>query len=152
MTLRLNRSLQRLGGRARCSFLKATWLAAISLAAAGCSGPARPVMDPAQFKAYAAKDTEEMGAAMRQSVGKMIDRVKSRTVTSRGTEQATVNILALSGGGDYGAFGSGFLVGWGRVKDSQWQLPDFDAVTGVSTGAMIAPFAYIGTPEARETV
>jgi hypothetical protein len=47
--------------------------------------------------------------------------------------------LGLSGGGSGGAFGAGVLLGWtGEVR------PDFNLVTGVSTGAMIAPFAFAG--------
>ncbi|VTS06138.1 patatin-like phospholipase family protein [Tuwongella immobilis] len=50
------------------------------------------------------------------------------------------NYLALSGGGKYGAFTVGILKGW---TDSGTR-PTFDVVTGVSTGAMIATFAYLG--------
>jgi hypothetical protein len=48
--------------------------------------------------------------------------------------------LAVSGGGDNGAFGAGFLSGWTRTG----QRPEFKLVTGVSTGALIAPFAFLG--------
>ncbi len=48
--------------------------------------------------------------------------------------------LSLSGGGDNGAFGAGLLVGWSQ----RGTRPDFDLVTGVSTGALLAPFAYLG--------
>jgi len=48
--------------------------------------------------------------------------------------------LSLSGGGDNGAFGAGLLVGWTQ----QGSRPEFKLVTGVSTGALIAPFAYLG--------
>jgi hypothetical protein len=48
--------------------------------------------------------------------------------------------LAISGGGDDGAFGAGLLCGW---SDSG-RMPPFKLVTGVSTGAMIAPFAFLG--------
>ncbi|XSC45380.1 patatin-like phospholipase family protein [Bradyrhizobium sp. RDT10] len=51
-----------------------------------------------------------------------------------------VNILAISGGGDNGAFGAGLLVGWGDAGTR----PDFDLVTGVSAGALAAPFVYLG--------
>ena len=50
--------------------------------------------------------------------------------------------LALSGGGANGAFGSGFLNGWTRTGTR----PTFKIVTGVSTGALMAPFAFIGPP------
>jgi predicted acylesterase/phospholipase RssA len=52
----------------------------------------------------------------------------------------TANFLALSGGGDNGAFGAGLLCGWTETG----QRPQFRLVTGISTGALIAPFAFIG--------
>ena len=48
--------------------------------------------------------------------------------------------LAISGGGSDGAFGAGLLVGW----SARGTRPEFEAVTGVSTGALIAPFAFLG--------
>ncbi|HEV7165893.1 MAG TPA: patatin-like phospholipase family protein [Gammaproteobacteria bacterium] len=51
-----------------------------------------------------------------------------------------LNYLAISGGGDDGAFGAGFLSGW----SASGSRPDFAMVTGISTGALIAPFVFIG--------
>lgn len=51
------------------------------------------------------------------------------------------NYLMLSGGGAGGAFGAGLLIGWTKRGDR----PDFDLVTGVSAGSLIAPFAFIGS-------
>lgn len=48
--------------------------------------------------------------------------------------------LAVSGGGDNGAFGAGLLVGWSQTGNR----PEFKIVTGISTGALIAPFAFLG--------
>jgi len=48
--------------------------------------------------------------------------------------------LAISGGGDDGAFGAGLLVGWTAAGNR----PQFKGVTGISTGALIAPFAFLG--------
>ena len=50
------------------------------------------------------------------------------------------NLLALSGGGDNGAFGAGLLNGW----TTNGTRPEFLLVTGISTGALIAPFAFLG--------
>ena len=50
------------------------------------------------------------------------------------------NYLSLSGGGDDGAYGAGLLIGWAERGDR----PQFNLVTGISTGALIAPFAYMG--------
>jgi len=52
----------------------------------------------------------------------------------------TANYLALSGGGANGAFGAGLLNGWTDAGTR----PPFVIVTGISTGALIAPFAYMG--------
>ncbi len=49
--------------------------------------------------------------------------------------------LALSGGGGDGAFGAGLLVGWSAAGNR----PRFSIVTGVSTGALTAPFAFLGS-------
>ncbi len=48
--------------------------------------------------------------------------------------------LAVSGGGEDGAFGAGLLVGW----TAQGSRPEFKLVTGISTGALTAPFAFLG--------
>ena len=55
------------------------------------------------------------------------------------TKQPT--ILALSGGGADGAFGAGFLSGW----SARGSRPSFTIVTGASAGALIAPFAFLGS-------
>ena len=53
-----------------------------------------------------------------------------------------LNLLSLSGGGQNGAFGAGFLIGW---RESG-RRPQFDIVGGVSTGALLATHALLGTP------
>ena len=50
------------------------------------------------------------------------------------------NYLAISGGGAEGAYGAGLLVGWSDLGTR----PEFTMVTGVSTGALTAPFAFLG--------
>ncbi len=54
---------------------------------------------------------------------------------------ASASYLSVSGGGDNGAFGAGLLVGWSESGTR----PSFKLVTGVSTGALIAPFAFLGS-------
>ena len=54
-----------------------------------------------------------------------------------------VETLALSGGGSDGAFGAGVLAGW----TARGNRPEFEVVTGVSAGAIIAPFAFLGPSE-----
>jgi len=64
-----------------------------------------------------------------------------------------VSVLAVSGGGAWGAFSIGFIDGWGRHHDGRPATetdprpggrPKFDVVTGVSTGAMLAPVVFLG--------
>ncbi len=50
------------------------------------------------------------------------------------------NVLALSGGGSNGAFSAGVINAWTATGTR----PSFDIVTGISTGALIATFAYLG--------
>lgn len=56
------------------------------------------------------------------------------------TRLTPVYYLAVSGGGDNGAFGAGLMNGWTALGTR----PEFKMVTGVSTGALIAPFAFLG--------
>jgi predicted acylesterase/phospholipase RssA len=67
----------------------------------------------------------------------LIARRRARAAKSG---QPVSNLLALSGGADDGAFGAGFLVGWTRHGSRS----EFDLVTGISAGALLAPFAFLG--------
>jgi predicted acylesterase/phospholipase RssA len=60
--------------------------------------------------------------------------------------KGVINLLAISGGADDGAFGAGLLAGWSEAGSR----PQFDLVTGVSSGALIAPFAFIGKERDRQ--
>ena len=108
-----------------------------SLALSGCgtldrpTGPLRIAPDqivPAQDPRIGANDTAKLQALVAEVAGRI-----SRS--ERGQR-----ILALSGGGANGAYGAGVLVGWTERGDR----PTFDIVTGVSTGALAAPFAFLG--------
>jgi predicted acylesterase/phospholipase RssA len=67
-------------------------------------------------------------------------RSVARGVQARRGSDA-VTILAMSGGGADGAFGAGALAGLTRAGSR----PSFDVVSGVSAGALIAPYAFLGT-------
>jgi predicted acylesterase/phospholipase RssA len=64
-----------------------------------------------------------------------LERLRSSSKDGR------LQALVLSGGGAGGAFGAGALVGLSR----RHERPQYDLVTGVSTGALIAPFAFLGS-------
>jgi predicted acylesterase/phospholipase RssA len=68
--------------------------------------------------------------------------VKTEARLSSRTERhpPVSNLLAISGGAENGAFGAGLLVGWSDAGTR----PVFDLVTGVSSGALIAPFVFLG--------
>ena len=51
------------------------------------------------------------------------------------------NVIAFSGGGAYGAYSAGFMEGWTKSGTR----PEFDVVTGISTGSLIAPLAFLGS-------
>lgn len=71
-----------------------------------------------------------------------------------GPADQSQSVLALSGGSQHGAFGAGFLDGWRRSRPGQ-RLPEFDVVTGISTGSILATFAFLGDtdrPVARYSI
>lgn len=80
-------------------------------------------------------------ALSKSGIEEILNDIKSSVDANRITAKYDVaNYLSISGGGDNGAFGAGLLTGWTAHGDR----PKFDLVTGVSTGALIAPFAYLG--------
>jgi len=99
----------------------------------------------------------DVTARAKQSRGFMemlLKRAEAKVKAAEGgakAAQPTLDVLVISGGGDWGAFGAGVLKGWGRVT-GEFARPQFDVVTGVSTGAMIAPFAFLGDDESIERI
>ncbi len=67
-------------------------------------------------------------------------RAAMRPLSGAERHRPVSNLLAISGGAEDGAFGAGLLVGWSDAGTR----PVFDLVTGVSSGALIAPFAFLG--------
>ncbi len=84
----------------------------------------------------------------------LVERARLEYEESQATHgpEPTYDILVMSGGGQYGAFGAGFLKGWGEVPEPSMRRPRFDYVTGVSTGSLIAPFAFLGDDAEYERV
>jgi hypothetical protein len=83
---------------------------------------------------YSIKKT--LGAVLTQKVNQYKDS----------NESIPLNILTLTGGGSRGAFGTGLLIGWNDRGD----MPTFDIVTGISTGAVMAPFIFLGGDELKK--
>ncbi len=71
---------------------------------------------------------------------KLGERIRAELLKDAPPGRPERNVLCLSGGGSYGAFSAGVLVGW----TARGNRPCFDVVTGISTGALIAPFAFVG--------
>lgn len=66
--------------------------------------------------------------------------LKARAKARKATGSPLSNMIAISGGADDGAFGAGLMVGWGESGTR----PEFDLVTGISAGALVAPFVFVG--------
>ncbi len=129
--------------RAQISGTSFGWLAPAVVLLAGCAAITRAPTTVADLQRDAVS-IETQHSALRDTV---IERLVRR-VAKRGDR--TVDVLMLSGGGQNGAFGAGFLRGWKqRTTDS---MPRFDLVTGISTGALQAPYALIGTRSAIDTI
>ena len=112
---------------------------------AGCQAPQRAPESAAQRAQRAA---DERAACAKFSAELTVQALKRLDV--RQAEHGSFDVLVLSGGGDFGAFGAGFLQGWGKASDPAMRRPEFDAVFGTSTGALLAPLAFIGTEEALQ--
>src|SRR5262245_52800384 len=123
----------------------------------GCS-PAmtRPPVTQPELLALRTRDDEQATATGRAILGRVLERTKAEydQYTAGGRQTPPViDILIISGGGDWGAFGAGFLKGWQQVP-AQHPLakPAFTAVTGVSTGTLIAPFAFLGDAQSIDEI
>ncbi len=84
------------------------------------------------------QETPEFVADMVKSRDQMMAYFKAHPEEPPPTH---TDILAISGGGENGAFGAGLLCGWTQKGDR----PKFRLVTGISIGALIAPFAFVGS-------
>jgi hypothetical protein len=114
----------------------------------GCSTPVRNLSQQQLLdgqEAFSLKYESDLAAMAKKSQAALASEYQA-------SEKQSFDILVLSGGGPLGAFGAGFLKGWGRVKDSEFARPDFDSVSGISTGALIAPFAFVGTDDAYDEI
>jgi predicted acylesterase/phospholipase RssA len=109
-------------------------------------------ISPEQLEAMRVEYVKTVAAERNRMLNTALRRVEREYKAHLETGAPFVrDILIISGGGAKGAFGAGFLQGWETVTGAT-ALPVFDVVTGVSTGALIAPFAFIGTEEAYTAV
>ena len=127
-------------GRAAAALLAAVLCACVS-------APERQARNQEDLFAERHATDDARSEAMKRLAAMLLARVEAKARSP----QATIDFLILSGGGDWGAFGAGVLKGWGRVT-GEMARPQFDVVTGVSTGALIAPFAFLGDDESIERI
>ena len=121
---------------------------ATQLGVTGCATPQRmPAVPMAEMpqasqalgpiRFLVTRETDSMTAEARNAIVREQQWLASQGHTG---ELPTAHMLAVSGGGDNGAYGAGFLNGW----TASGTRPEFKVVTGISTGALIAPFAFLG--------
>lgn len=96
------------------------------------------LIDVSGSRAWGDETPANLEAAYRSYMQAGVPKLGASAPVVKG--RAQIEILALSGGGADGAFGAGVLTGWTERGDR----PEFEFVTGVSAGAIIAPFAFLG--------
>jgi len=125
----------------------------LNLAATGCSSPKRldavpeaqqdlariPGLGKVRYRQGSLDDIQALEMEALESVQREAAYRQSQSMPD---ELPPANFLAISGGGDKGAFAAGLLNGWSKTGNR----PEFKLVTGVSTGGLIAPFAFLGEP------
>ena len=130
-------------------------LTCLCLPLAACSPPVTrdlvcPGLDPAEAGLRGAVDGRRAGPSLtgNPAGASLADSFASFFTGARLRNARTepLRVLALSTGGQWGAFGSGFLTGWSR--NTAYRRPQFDLVTGASAGGVIAPAAFAGLDDA----
>jgi hypothetical protein len=107
------------------------------LPAVPASAATRADAGPGAVRYFVARDVSGFAEAGREALRR---ELAWRAAHGETGPLPPADFLAISGGGDDGAFTAGILNGWTAHGDR----PEFKAVTGVSTGALIAPFAFLG--------
>ncbi|CAN5922391.1 patatin-like phospholipase family protein [soil metagenome] len=127
-------------------------LLSMALAVAACSHPGRSPAVPraetvramplgiANARFFADGDTTLIVKESERALAREIAVLRAEGKSPTRANLPPVTYLAVSGGGDNGAFGAGLMNGWTEAGTR----PEFKMVTGVSTGALIAPFAFLG--------
>jgi hypothetical protein len=148
--------------RPRPAFGLALLLVAVALGCAGPGGGGSTGLSPFKRNRGRGSDRteQELKAAVgwldveAQEAGRSTTRPedllafaeKSRAAVKPPVPLPKKNILVVTGGGSYGAYPAGVLVGWTATGTR----PEFDVVTGVSTGALLGAFAFLGPSEDAE--
>ena len=122
-------------------------LAAVTLLLSACATATRPPAPtpgaPALVPYGAVKvraGSASAGADFSRDLTNALNNRFTGELVRDSTGRLVFRVLALSGGGSRGAYGAGVLVGWTAAGTR----PKFDVVTGISTGALMATFAFLG--------
>jgi len=101
----------------------------------GCSGSEKVLTPPQPY--------DQSAAAMRtpQIARPIADVLAYGSIPPNTTPAKPQQMLAVSAGGQYAAYDAGLLVGWTAKGDR----PTLDVVTGVSSGAIVATYAFLGS-------
>lgn len=111
------------------------------LVAANVPGEAPPPPAPPPGEEQLDPATDAIGAML---IDMLSQPLPSEEVLNPGQAPVSKSVLILSGGSQQGAFGAGFLHGWANHPLRGGTLPRFQMVTGISTGALQATFAFLG--------
>lgn len=121
-----------------------------------CSTPERLVSLPSRLRGQASFHGMPAGtrivldgsddALLARVVSDALDRELAYVAREGRSDVDPASFLAISGGGANGAYGAGLLTAWGELGTR----PEFKVVTGVSTGALTAPFAFLGQAYDRQ--
>lgn len=133
-----------MGDAAMQGFIAITKTALIVVALGACSitqpRNAVPVEQLGLAVIPGLEDTRYWADAAPESLPELLAEIDAQRKASGLDKKPVINI-ALSGGADDGAYGSGLLKAWSDRGDR----PEFTTVTGVSTGALSAPFVFLGS-------
>lgn len=133
------------GGCFRVVYLLAS-LGLSGLIIQGCAILARPYKPPPaalenQVQIPGVPGVRAWGDEFSPSLEKSaLESLEQEKAANQGKLEPVLYVLALSGGGSEGAFGAGILCGWSQTGTR----PRFKLVTGISTGALMAPLAFLG--------
>ncbi|WP_395167681.1 patatin-like phospholipase family protein [Francisella salimarina] len=123
------------------TLLRNIFLILLTLTLTNCSVKRNPVpkeyAQKANIKGY--ETVRAHGYGKNQYFQKDLEQSLVKYLSSQGSNPK-IDILALSGGGSDGAFSAGIVNGWTQSG----KRPEFYLVTGISTGALVAPFAFLG--------
>jgi hypothetical protein len=143
------RTLRTPGTSSRRSLLHAATGGALALALPACAlpdrGPAVPLGRTKEASVLGLANERFFPATGSGPLEDEFNQAVMRLAATHGVKSPLdlpqLQFLAVSGGGENGAFGAGLLCGWAE----RGSLPEFEVVTGISTGALTAPFAFLGS-------